>query len=207
MCWNEKVSWTTFVLGTLFNIFNILYFKNITMTLLSIAIEWLLLMQLFEALAWRDQQCGTLNRFATNGALIANLTQPIMLCMLFITFSSAAQELKLMSLAIAFGYICYVLYTLNKTDKYTCLRPSESCTHLDLYWWKNTSGIIYTITLLSIMLLLIRPMPLAVVVSGYIGFTLLASLLFYSCGAGSMWCWFTSMAPIVFGLYFKFAQI
>ena len=81
MCWNEKVSWTTFILGTIFNIFNIFYFKDTTLTLISIGIQWLLLMQLFEALAWRDQQCGSLNKFATNGALIANLTQPLMVCM------------------------------------------------------------------------------------------------------------------------------
>ena len=85
MCWNEKVSWATFIIGTLLNIFNIVYFRDTTLTLVSLAVQWLLLMQLFEALAWRDQNCGKLNNFATNGALIANITQPLMVCMLFIT--------------------------------------------------------------------------------------------------------------------------
>ena len=201
MCWNEQVSWTTLILGTIFNLFNIFYYKNTTLTLVSLAIQWLLLMQLFEALAWRDQNCGKLNQFATNGALIANLTQPLIVCMLFITVSPVSQITKGFALAIAFAYISYVLYVLNTTEEYTCLRPSQNCTHLDLYWWKNLSGIVYCLALFSIMLLLIRPFGLALFVSGYIGITLLLSVLFYSCGAGSLWCWFTSFAPIAVAWY------
>jgi len=203
MCWNEKISWTTLAIGTLLNIFNILYFRDTTLTLISIGIEWLLLMQLFEALAWRDQNCGSLNKFATNGALIANLTQPLMVCMVFLTYSPVPQKYKLLALGIAFAYISYVLYKLNQSDEYTCLRPSKTCTHLDLYWWKNLSGLIYCAALFSIMLLLIRPIKLALFVTSYISITLLLSVLFYSCGAGSMWCWFTSFSPLIIAMYWK----
>jgi hypothetical protein len=101
----------TLAIGTLLNIFNIVYFRDTTLTLVSIGIQWLLLMQLFEALAWRDQECGSLNKFATNGALIANVTQPLIVCMLFLTFSSASQGCKIAALSIAMAYISYVLYT------------------------------------------------------------------------------------------------
>lgn len=203
MCWSEEVSWATLILGSLFNIFNIYYFRDTTVILVSIAIQWLLLMQLFEALAWRDQNCGSLNKFATNGALIANITQPLFVCMLFIIFSPVPQSYKLLALFIAFGYMCYALYILNITNEYTCLRPSKTCSHLDLYWWKNMNGFIYCVTLFSIMLLLIRPFNLAVMLSGYIALTLLLSLMFYSCAAGSIWCWFTSVAPIFFAIYYS----
>lgn len=203
MCWNEQVSWMTLILGTLFNAFNIYYFRDTTLTLISLCIQWLLLMQLFEALAWRDQSCGKLNQFATNGALIANVTQPLFVCMIFITFTSASQTAKMSALGIAFAYIAYVLYTLNKNEEYTCLRPSSSCSHLDLYWWKNLNGFIYCIALFSIMMLLIQPLHLATFVSGYIGITLILSILFYSCGAGSIWCWFTSFAPLVIAWYWS----
>lgn len=197
MCWNEKVSWITLIIGTIFNIFNIWYFKDTALTLVSIGIEFLLLMQLFEALAWRDQECGSLNKFATNGALIANVLQPLFICFLFITFTPTSQTVKMLALAIAFAYISYVVYSLNNSGEYTCLRPSKECSHLNLYWWKNMNGFIYCLALFSIMLLLIRPMNLALITTGYIAFTLLFSIMFYSCSVGSLWCWFTSFAPII----------
>ena len=169
MCWNEQVSWITLCIGTLLNLFNILYFKNTTITLISLAFQWLLLMQLFEALAWRDQECGSLNKFATNGALIANVTQPLFVCMLFVLFSTTSTRNKMIALGISFIYVCYVLYVLNNTSEYTCLRPSKSCSHLNLYWWANMNGFIYCLALFSTMLLLIRPLNLALFVSGYIG--------------------------------------
>ena len=206
MCWNEPVSWTTFILGTIFNIFNILYFKNTTITLISIGIQWLLLMQFFEALAWRDQECGWLNKFATNGALLANITQPIMVCMVFLLFSPVSLNMKLIALAVTFAYILYAFYILNNSKEYTCLKPDKNCFHLDLYWWKKMNGLIYCATLFAIILLLIRPFPLALFISGYIAATLIFSIIFYSCSVGSMWCWFTSFAPLallIFSLFKK----
>jgi len=204
MCWNEPVSWTTFILGTLFNIFNICYFRDTTLTLISILIQWLLLMQFFEALAWRDQNCGSLNAFATNGALVANLTQPIVVCMSFLMFTKVPQHYKLLALGITFLYISYILYKLNNRPPYTCLKPTEQCTHLDLVWWRDMSGLFYCMTLFSVMLLLIRPFRLSLFVTGYIASTLVISLLFYSCSVGSMWCWFTSFAPIIITIYWYF---
>ena len=204
MCWNEPVSWTTFAIGTALNIFNIFYFQDTTLTLISLVLQWLLLMQFFEALAWRDQNCGQLNNFATNGALIANVTQPLIVFMLFCTFTPANETAKTIALSIAITYTCYILYKLNQRGGYQCLQPSDSCSHLDLYWWKDMSGFIYCLALFSIMLLLIRPIHLAVFTSSYIGFTLVLSILFYSCGVGSMWCWFTSFAPAIIGLYWYY---
>jgi len=204
MCWNERVSWLTFAIGTFFNIFNIWYFRNPVITKLSFLIQWLLLMQFFEALAWHDQKCGPLNTFATNGAMIANLTQPIIVCMLFIVNAELSDSFKYTALTICLAYISYILYKLNKGPNYTCLEPSDSCSHLDLYWWKNISGVVYCIVLFAMMLLLIRPFNLAVFVSAYIFITLIISLIFYSCGAGSIWCWFTSFAPVAIALFWKF---
>lgn len=206
MCWSQEVSWTTFILGTIFNIFNILYFKDTTITLISIGIEWLLLMQFFEALAWRDQECGYLNKFATNGALIANITQPIFVGLLFILFTPVSIEYKAYALCILFGYIMYSIYVLNNSEPYTCLKPGKDCYHLDLHWWKNMNGLIYCATLFAIILLLIRPLSLAIATSGYIAVTLITSIIFYSCSVGSMWCWFTSFAPIFLAIFYNIVE-
>lgn len=208
MCWNEPVSWTTFFIGTFFNIFNICYFKNKTLTAVSILLEWLLLMQLFEALIWRSQNStekSQLNKIATNGAMIANLTQPIILAFLFIAISDN-QINKYFAIAVIMIYICYILYCLNQTSNYNSIdvKSQKDCVHIDLKWWKNISGGVYVATLFVLIFLLIRPLKFAFLVGGYIALSLIISLMFYSCSVGSMWCWFTAFAPIVFGLYFWF---
>jgi hypothetical protein len=203
MCWNERISWITFILGTIFNIYLFVNTSDIIIKIISILIQWLLLMQFFEALAWRNQNCGNLNKFATNGALIANLTQPIILCLLLLIFSQVSIKNKIISMIIIIFYICYIIYSLNKNNNYNCIKPNNNCNHLDLYWWKNINGYIYCITLLSILLLLIRPIKLSIFISGYIFLTLFISILFYSCGAASIWCWFVSFFPLVLIFYIR----
>ena len=73
MCWNEPVSWITFALGTIFNIFNICYFKDKYLTTVSILIQWLLLMQLFEAILWRNQkECNKIIRAISKNTYLSN---------------------------------------------------------------------------------------------------------------------------------------
>lgn len=209
MCWNEPVSWITFALGTIFNIFNICYFKDKYLTTVSILIQWLLLMQLFEAILWRNQkECNKTNKFATNGAMIANLTQPIILCLIFLAITDVNIYYKSAAVTICMIYICYILYSLNQKGGYNCIlvKEDKSCSHINLFWWKNINGFVYVITLFALILLLIRPMKFALVVGGYILFSLIFSMLFYSCSVGSLWCWFVSFAPIVFGLYYYFTK-
>jgi len=75
MCWDERTSWTTFVLGTVFNVFNIFYFRDPVITVISILWEWVLMMQFFEAKAWGSQPsgkgpCSVQNKNAAAGALV-----------------------------------------------------------------------------------------------------------------------------------------
>lgn len=202
MCWNEQVSWITFFIGSVFNLFNITYFKNKTITQISIVIQWLLLMQFFEALAWRDQNCGNLNKFASKGALVANLTQPIIVYLIFIQNFDITKQQKMIATSIITLYTIYILYKLKQSKyDYSCLTTSTKCDHLDLSWWNEINGFIYCIALFSMILLLIKPFKLASMISIYIAITLIASMTFYGCSVGSMWCWFVSFAPILITLY------
>jgi hypothetical protein len=207
MCWNEKVSWTTFIFGSIINIFNILYFKTKTIIQISIVIQWLLLMQLFEALAWRDQNCGLLNKTATKGALIANLTQPLLVYLVFVNNSNNSNN-KILATSIITLYIIYILYKLKTTKtNYNCLTTSEKCKHLDLSWWSDINGFIYCIALFSMILLLIKPFNLAIIIALYIAIALIASIMFYGCSVGSIWCWFVSFAPLLITFYGLFKDI
>jgi len=204
MCWNEPVSWITFVLGTLFNVYMAWHFRTKTIYAFAVVIQWVLLMQLFEALAWRDQNCGKLNKFATQGAMLANITQPLIVFLAFIIIGSNSTSVKLTAGTIAFAYTCYLLWVLgNHTGNFTCITPSTACSHLDLNWWKVINPLIYCIALFSLMLLLIRPMGLAYAATAYVAVTLALSMMFYSCGAGSMWCWFATASPLLILALYK----
>ena len=201
MCWNEPVSWATLIIGTLLNIFNIYYFRDKQVTAISLAIQWVLLMQFFEALAWRDQECGNLNRFATKGALIANVTQPIVACLLLIFVSPASNSCKAAAAILTLLYTAYIIYELRGgIGKYNCLRPATACHHLDLAWWKDISALPYMIALFGVIILLVRPFSLALMLGGYVALALLLSVHFYHCGAGSIWCWFVAALPLVLTL-------
>lgn len=50
MCFNEKTSLATFAIGTIFNIIGIAHHKDKNFTAMAIAWEWVLLMQIFDAI-------------------------------------------------------------------------------------------------------------------------------------------------------------
>jgi len=210
MCWDEKTSWVTFIIGTSFNIFNIYYFKNTTITIISMIWQWVLLMQLFDAMAWRSMANGDkkTNRIAANGAMIVNITQPIMVAFLLLLITPVQTLNKAIVLVCVFIYICWLLYSLNSNEEFNTLQPSERCENLDYVWWRKFPGkaTLYMITLLASVFLLLKPTSLALFESGYIVITLAISALFYSCGTASVWCWFAAFAPIATGLWWKFYE-
>jgi len=203
MCWNEPVSWLTLAVGSGFNALNVVKYRDPLLNKITILIQWLLLMQFFEALAWRDQKCGKLNKFATNGALIANFTQPIVVFLAFMINNDYVSVYnKSVASFIILMYISYIMYSLNNSPNYSCIGPTDICSHLELVWWRKTNGGIYVFTLFALFALLIPP-RVAIFVGGYIALALIASILFYSCSVGSMWCWFVAFAPILLALFWK----
>lgn len=210
MCWDEKTSWTTLLIGTAFNLFNIFYFREPIIIVISLLWQWVLMMQLFEALAWRDYKSsqGCKNSLPAQGALIANLTQPIILALSLIIITPVSLTNKVLAGMAVFGYICWVLYGLNQTENFTCLKPADGCDHLDLVWWKKLPGgaVPYLITLFAVIYLLMRPVDLAAFEAAYIFGTLIISSIFYSCGTGSMWCWFAAFAPVATGMYWYYTR-
>lgn len=207
MCWSETVSWITFGLGTLFNIIVAWYFKEPIITILCVFWEWIILIQLFEAIAWRNQPTDlnsipAANQFAAIAVMIDTITQPIILALGLICFTEIPQVNKVLAMAVIFIYICWVIYAVNSGPKVTHLTLGQECTHLDYAWWRlyPLSGIPYLIALFLIIFLLLRPLDLAFFIAIYLAITLVISIYFY-CGSSSMWCWFAVMAPVAMGLY------
>ena len=213
MCWDKQTSIITFILGTAINIFNIFYFRTTVITLLSIFWQWILLMQVFEAIAWDSQpgpgeSCSTQNKLAANGALIANVTQPILIALVLVAFSPVPIQNKVIAMTAIFAYICWALFAMNQIQPVTCLKPGEDCENLDLNWWGKFPGraYVYMAIIPVIFLLLLRPMDLAYAALIYIAATTAISSTFYGCGTGSVWCWFAGFAPLATGLYWYYTR-
>ena len=216
MCWDQQTSIITFILGTVFNLFIIFYFRETIITLLAIIWEWFLLMQVFEAIAWGSQpnsgdspgECSGKNKIAAKGAIVSALAQPILIAFLLIVFTPVSVQNKIMAMVVVFAYICWSIYVLNQSPPFECLIPNKDCPHLQLDWWDNfTGGVIpYIITIIVVVILLLRPMDMAWFLIIAVGIVALLSKIFYSCGAGSIWCWFVVFAPVVTGLYWYYTR-
>ena len=203
MCWNEPVSWATLGIGTVVNLYNIYRFRNTTITRLSLAIQWLLLMQFFEALAWRSQNNPGkgLNATAAHGAMVANLTQPLVLGLLMLDVADVPKLNKQLAVGLGILYLCYILYEVNRTGPYNTLVPAKACHHLDLAWWSKISAIPYHIALFGTLFLLVRPQKFMIAAVVFLAAAFLLSEFFYNCGVGSMWCWFVAFLPIAITLF------
>ena len=207
MCWNKETSIISFILGTVINLAVLLYFKTEAISIICIIWEFVLLMQLAEYYIWTDQTCGKTNKNATKAALILNLLQPLVVFLILIGKFQGSTLLKNVASIIIFAYICFMMLKLNENTEYTCVKPSTKCRHLNFRWWNDfkDAGVIYVITLLSIILLLCRPSKLSVFLVIYIFTMLLLSQKFYSCGAPSTWCWLVVPMPLFMGIFYKLA--
>ena len=112
MCLDTKTSIITLVIGTLLNIWNITHYNNTTITVVSILWQWILLMQVFEAFAWQNQpttsgECNNVNKWATKGAYLANITQPIVLAI--VLFVLKGDSLSQNSKIIADIHVCLLI--------------------------------------------------------------------------------------------------
>jgi hypothetical protein len=208
MCYSKIASLISFILGTIFNIFVYIKYKdNPKIKSIIIAWQWVIMMQLSEYFIWTDQNCGKINKFGTNLALIFNLTQPIIVYLVLMIFSNNVNNInKTISSALILIYIIYILLALNNNNKYVCVKPSSHCSHLNLNWWNNFKygGLVYTFVLLAIIFLMLQPKELSIFVISYISLTLFISIIFYSCGQPSMWCFMVVPFPIFLMLYYEF---
>lgn len=207
MCWDSQTSIITFVIGTILNIWNIWHYKNATITAISLLWEWVLLMQIFDAFAWNNQpsggKCNTANKWAAKGAFLANVSQPIMFALVMFALTSDQMSVANKSAAavVIMTYILWLLYATNYAPEVTCLTPKDDCRNLTYTWWQHFPGnaSVYLVTLATLILIMVKPIKFASLQLSYIVATFIGSAYFYSCGVGSVWCWFAAFAPLLVG--------
>ena len=201
MCFNEPASWISFFGISIVNILSIIYIKDKHYTAIALSFQWVLLMQLFDALAWMNPDCNSkTNKIANRGAFLANITQPIIaFLVLYFNYSDlTTQKEKALSIVVILIYIIWLLNACTKVDiDGGCLKKGDGCSNLYYYWWEKLQPFcLYHISLALVFLLLIRPLKLSLVLIGIIMGTFLVSYLYYSCGAASTWCFFAAFIPI-----------
>jgi hypothetical protein len=199
------------ILGTLLNGIVLSANPGTDFKIIALVYEFILSMQLFDFLAWKDSSCGKLNQFATKGAFIQNMLQPVavMLLLLYFTESKDMGKKGLVNLALIvyIGYIFYKLYYNTTPKSITCLRPTEKCKHLQYDWWKNIGDypiFIYLIPIVLSFILLLGSAKFAVVHSVYFLSSFLISGKFYACGLPSMFCLFATGGPLLNLLLMKY---
>jgi hypothetical protein len=207
MCWDAKTSLITFIIGTILNIYTYNNYNSQNIKNICIIWQWILCMQLAEFFIWNglDNNNKCQNKFGTKLGLILNILQPLIVFIVPICFSdnTISTNNKILASILIIAYISFMLLKFNEVPEYTEITPSKKCCHLNLKWWDDitNSGLIYCITLFALIFLLLSPLKLAIFTASYIFIALIISLLFYSCGQPSMWCWFVVPMPLIVALF------
>ena len=222
MCINAEVSIATFIIASIVNIIVFTSSTNINYLMLSGIYQFIILIQLFEFLAWKDQKCGKINEFATKSIFVATTLQPVVITSIILLLSQVESLLYrgivTLSIIIYTGKTFYDLYynrstkekTCNQCDKIdqvkqvdpiTCLKPTKTCKHLQFGWWnKQLKSSLYIFPIFLSILLLVNTFKFAMIHVIYLIVTGLLGSVIYSCNGlagASSWCLLATGGPIL----------
>jgi hypothetical protein len=206
MCVNAETSLGSFIVGTMLNILIIRKTNNPDYLMLAGIYQVVMLVQFFDFLCWTDLKGGLQNRIGTVGAFLNTLLQPVIIPLILLNFTQVKNKWnKLMVSFILCLYISIVFYNFyyQKYDPIRYLKPTATCKHLGYGWWemfnKVPAGayILFTIPIISGLFLLLKSTKFALVHTLYILITGILSLMFYACGAPSMFCLFGAGGPLL----------
>ena len=205
MCFSEEVSWATLGIGSVINvalIIALLRIKNprvIIPIMLIIGWQYALLMQIPDALAWRDLHA----EYPGKLAFFLNVTQPFVA-----VFAVAVMLIKLNvplvrivpAVVMAFVYLVLVVKGASKTS--FTVEPLEHCTNLDYPWWKKAIPPLFYYLTIICALMAVPSLPMVIVsMILFISTVVISSMLVpKGCNSGSLWCWAVAGAGLVTGV-------
>jgi len=198
MCWNKEVSILALVFGSITNILLYQYAGN-DRYLKTIAILWqfAISMQFFEALSWKSLETGSrkLGNFATYGAYVFNVLQPIVAVAILWRLATEDHPAKKWALALSAIYIVVMIHQFPYPPKDMYM---EGCENLQLYWWRRvyTYAVPLYLAIMALACTMIKPLSLGMSQYAYMIVTLIISNQIYQCGTASVWCFFVVLAPL-----------
>lgn len=185
---------TTFIIGTIIAIsigIVALVQQKYELAALSFGWIWVLGMQCWEFFIWKNPK----NLVYVKWAYIFNITQVIVLALIFLTFFSQPLPNRLVAVTLLMIYILYLFQ--NKYDS----RELKRDPNLEYSWWENYGGYVYMIVLISLFFLLIRPFYWSMATLIYILILFILSWFFYKPAVASLWCFFAVSVPLVSFLF------
>jgi|TARA_R110002074_G_C12276143_1_gene642650 hypothetical protein len=183
-----------------------LYHFNDNNLYLIITLAWYfggILMQLWEALLWKDYKCKLISKIA----MINNLIQPVL--WLFILFIPGYIKRHKINYKLVYVLLAsYIMYMSRyfKND-YGCIKTKEG---ISLKWWDNNiGGFIYTLFQILLFILILPTKLLKSQLSIFLASLFLGTLFriyedksnafnIKSWGkTGSIWCWVAAFSPLI----------
>jgi hypothetical protein len=202
MCFGERHSWITFIFGSVFVGLSAYKYAKVSKDALVIIMimSLVVLMQLWEALAWRGW-CS----LASWGAYITILLQAAPLLLLFWPLK---QQLGTWEGRLALGlFILYYGTVFIGSKKPACILADEQQIRYTWFhdWWQPLG---YMIVLGAVPLLLMQDMEIAWfwVISYFLALIVTNWVYGHLETNGSIWCYYGAAASIVLYafLYYKF---
>jgi hypothetical protein len=191
MCFNATASLVSLIAGILVAVavgMVALQKQYVSLALLAFGWIWVIAMQWWEFMVWRQWQTEVASRMA----YVFNMMQIPVLFLLFSLVPNLPLVPRVVASVIVAAYLCIMLYPL----------PSEEIEvhhgHLDYSWWKSRARIIaYFVGLISIFLLLVRPLAWSVAcILSLMILCVLSRLLYDSENVASLWCFFAVFFPL-----------
>jgi len=201
MCFSAKDSIIAFSIGFLSS-FLLILSKNKNHNILGYFFLFVILMQIFDYIFWKNPPPSSINKSSTFLAMIFNHLQPIILFLLLLKFGISPSPL---AYNLIFLYtIIIILYSYNG---YKNLKNEEKYTDVfggSLYWkWNHFkySSFIYILFLLTLVVLMLQLQGTIGIIGGILAVvTFLYSFYKYQTigSTGRMWCKIVAIAPIIF---------
>jgi hypothetical protein len=209
MCFSEEVSWITLLVGTVLNIIGIIYLIHIPNRIVIIPIlcvlawQYGLLMQIPDALAWRNPSSDTPGKLA----FILNVTQPLVwlmiVCIMFYIYKLPI--IRLIPAIILF--MIYILNVIRQIPKINFQLKYDNCNNLQYTWWRKISGELYIITMCAIILALPSIPLIVITLILFLGSLLMSIILVKKrCNTGSLWCWSIAICGFIIAIFWKYLE-
>lgn len=206
MCFNEYVSFGTFIVGTILNLLVIFLIKKKEAIAIALVWQWVLLMQFFEGFVWVGKKSGNkkMEKSGVMGAYIANVLQPIIAFFLIAALTTQDKFYLIFGGVLIVLYLFYTLYVnFTKISNSLEIGKAKNCRHLNYKWWEVLNPLPYILVLVAI-LLFAKPRKVFLPQLVFVLLTLLlASITQLKCGVASTWCFLAAFAPILTLIQFK----
>jgi hypothetical protein len=199
MCWNEDISWLTFIVGTLSNIFFVIKKKDINYTLLSLVLQTPLFVQLGEAYIWKDinNNCGYYSKLGSIITFFSVYLQPFLS---YLYLYNAYERIILFEIILIIYFILLIynfsnIEFCNKPEKSTC----DNKLHVNSKTWENVGLVkpLYIISISYALILLTQYNSKLTPLSIYLFVSMILSKLYYKDYFASTWCFFSTITPYI----------